>query len=51
MRIGIIGLGYVGLTLAIAAADCGIEVYKSRPRSDASGALSCRSILICTSCL
>ena len=26
MRIGIIGLGYVGLTLAIAAADCGIEV-------------------------
>lgn len=27
MRIGIIGLGYVGLTLAIAAADCGIDVY------------------------
>ncbi len=27
MRIGIIGLGYVGLTLAIAAADAGIEVY------------------------
>ena len=27
MKIGIIGLGYVGLTLAIAAADNGIEVY------------------------
>ncbi len=27
MRIGILGLGYVGLTLGIAAADCGIEVY------------------------
>lgn len=27
MRVGIIGLGYVGLTLAITAADCGIEVY------------------------
>ena len=27
MRIGIVGLGYVGLTLGIAAADCGIEVY------------------------
>lgn len=27
MRIGIVGLGYVGLTLAIVAADCGIEVY------------------------
>lgn len=27
MRIGIIGLGYVGLTLGIAAADCGIEVF------------------------
>ena len=27
MTIGIIGLGYVGLTLAIAAADCGITVY------------------------
>lgn len=27
MRIGIIGLGYVGLTLGIAAADKGIEVY------------------------
>lgn len=27
MRIGIIGLGYVGLTLAIAAADNGIDVY------------------------
>lgn len=27
MRAGIIGLGYVGLTLAIAAADSGIEVY------------------------
>lgn len=27
MTIGIIGLGYVGLTLAVAAADCGIKVY------------------------
>ena len=27
MRVGIIGLGYVGLTLAIAAADCGADVY------------------------
>lgn len=27
MRIGIIGLGYVGLTLAIAAADNGVDVY------------------------
>lgn len=27
MRIGILGLGYVGLTLAIAASDKGIEVY------------------------
>lgn len=27
MRIGIVGLGYVGLTLGIAAADNGIEVY------------------------
>lgn len=27
MRVGIIGLGYVGLTLGIAAADNGIEVY------------------------
>ncbi|MBR5116697.1 MAG: hypothetical protein IK096_06480, partial [Lachnospiraceae bacterium] len=27
MRIGIIGLGYVGLTLGIAAADNGVEVY------------------------
>lgn len=27
MTIGIIGLGYVGLTLAIAAADCGIKTY------------------------
>lgn len=27
MTIGIIGLGYVGLTLAVAAADSGIEVY------------------------
>lgn len=27
MTIGIIGLGYVGLTLAIAAADCGIRTY------------------------
>lgn len=27
MRIGIIGLGYVGLTLAIAAADHGVDVY------------------------
>lgn len=27
MTIGIIGLGYVGLTLAIAAADCGVTVY------------------------
>lgn len=27
MRIGIIGLGYVGLTFGIAAADCNIEVY------------------------
>lgn len=27
MRIGILGLGYVGLTLGIAAADCGVEVY------------------------
>lgn len=27
MRIGIIGLGYVGLTLAIAAAECGSDVY------------------------
>lgn len=27
MRIGIVGLGYVGLTLAIAAADNGVEVY------------------------
>ncbi len=27
MRIGIIGLGYVGLTLAIAAADSGVDVY------------------------
>lgn len=27
MTIGIIGLGYVGLTLAIAAADAGVEVY------------------------
>lgn len=27
MTIGIIGLGYVGLTLAIAAADNGIQVY------------------------
>ena len=27
MRIGIVGLGYVGLTLGIAAADCGIEIY------------------------
>jgi len=27
MVIGIIGLGYVGLTLAIAAADCGIKTY------------------------
>lgn len=27
MKIGIIGLGYVGLTLAITAADCGVDVY------------------------
>lgn len=27
MRIGIIGLGYVGLTLAVAAASKGIDVY------------------------
>ena len=27
MRVGVIGLGYVGLTLAIAAADNGLEVY------------------------
>lgn len=27
MTVGIIGLGYVGLTLAIAAADCGIKTY------------------------
>ena len=27
MRIGIVGLGYVGLTLAIVAADCGVEVF------------------------
>ena len=27
MTIGIIGLGYVGLTLAIATADCGIKTY------------------------
>lgn len=27
MRVGIVGLGYVGLTLAIAAANKGIEVY------------------------
>ena len=27
MRIGIVGLGYVGLTLAIAAADSGFDVY------------------------
>ena len=27
MRVGIVGLGYVGLTLAIAAADNDIEVY------------------------
>lgn len=27
MQVGIIGLGYVGLTLAITAAECGIEVY------------------------
>ena len=27
MRIGIVGLGYVGLTLGIAAADCGLEVF------------------------
>jgi len=27
MRVGIIGLGYVGLTLAIVAADSGIDVY------------------------
>ena len=27
MKIGIIGLGYVGLTLAIAASSNGIDVY------------------------
>lgn len=27
MRAGIIGLGYVGLTLAITAAECGVDVY------------------------
>ena len=27
MRIGVIGLGYVGLTLAIAAADNGVDAY------------------------
>lgn len=27
MRIGIVGLGYVGLTLGIVAADCGLEVF------------------------
>lgn len=27
MRIGIVGLGYVGLTLAIAAAERGVEVF------------------------
>ena len=27
MRIGIVGLGYVGLTLGIVAADCGFEVF------------------------
>ena len=27
MRVGVIGLGYVGLTLAIAAADRGVDVY------------------------
>ena len=27
MQIGVIGLGYVGLTLAIAAANSGIKVY------------------------
>lgn len=27
MQVGIIGLGYVGLTLAITAADCGVDVY------------------------
>ena len=27
MRVGIVGLGYVGLTLGIVAADCGIEIF------------------------
>lgn len=27
MKVGIIGLGYVGLTLAVAAASNGIDVY------------------------
>ena len=27
LQIGIVGLGYVGLTLGIAAADCGLEVF------------------------
>ena len=27
LRIGVVGLGYVGLTLSIAAADCDLDVY------------------------
>ena len=34
MRIGVIGLGYVGLTLAITAAECGVEVYGTEINSD-----------------
>ena len=40
MRIGIVGLGYVGLTLAIAAADSGFDVYGTEINPKILAALS-----------
>ena len=39
-RIGIVGLGYVGLTLAIGAADCGLEVYGTEINANIKNCLS-----------
>ena len=39
MRIGIVGLGYVGLTLAVAAADSGIEVFGTEINPEIKAAL------------
>lgn len=39
MRIGIVGLGYVGLTLGVAAADSGIEVFGTEINPEIKAAL------------